>query len=49
MPIRIHMSRDFHGDIYKFLHMFIPTATTQHSTTYNVSPKWNTAVRRGSS
>lgn len=49
MPRRIHMSCDFQGDVYKLLHLFIPAATTQHSTTYNVSPKRNSAVGRGSS
>lgn len=43
------MSCDFQGDVYKLLHLFIPAATTQHSTTYNVSPKRNSAVGRGSS
>ena len=49
MPRGLHTSRDFQGDVYKFLHMFIPTATTQHSSTYNASPKQNTAVGQGSS
>ena len=30
MPRRIHTSHDFQGDVYKFLHVFIPAATTQH-------------------
>ena len=49
MPRRIHTSHDFQGDVYKFLHVFIPAATTQHRATYDVSPKQNTAVGRGSS
>lgn len=49
MPRRIHTNHDFQGVVYKFLQVFIPLATTQHSATYDVSPKRNTAVGRGSS
>ena len=45
MPGRVHMSCEFQGDVYKFLHLFIPAPTTQHSTTYSVSPKRNTPTK----